>query len=65
MKNVIAFSFGLLASIFAGLASAVDYTAANTAISATVTDAAATMAAVIGVAAAFWGFHKVKSLLGR
>jgi peptidoglycan/LPS O-acetylase OafA/YrhL len=62
MKNVFAFFAGLLA---APAAFAVDYTAAATSVTATTTDAGPIMLAVIGVVAAFWGFRKIKSLIGR
>ncbi len=62
MKNVLAFVVGLLA---APMAFAVDYTAAATLVSATTTDAGPIMLAIVGVLAAFWGFRKIKSLIGR
>lgn len=41
------------------------YESAVTAVQGVITDASGIMAAILAVVAAFWGFRKVKSLLGR
>jgi hypothetical protein len=42
-----------------------DYTAAATAITGVIASAAPVMTAIVGVVAAFFGFRKVLSLIGR
>lgn len=67
MKKLSLLALSILAATAAGpsAAAALDFSVATASVAAIATDALPMMSAIIAVAAAFWGFGKIKSLLSR